>query len=442
MSQSPLGLWATSTTRVIQFSSTGEIKSRFEAESIELVIEDGSAQDILHNPDIVLPSVLLNDFESLENKEFLELIEPGCFDEEYGDGDSDSDSEISSEEHTGAEWVAAKIKAVASDCNEFESCLLDAVLKPDEIDISFNNVCVDPSIVSSLRALTSLTAIKPEAFTYGVLAKEKILGVLLHGPPGTGKTLLAKAVAKDAKAVFLPVSGADFLSKWVGEDEKLVRAVFSLARKLDPCIIFIDEADSVFRQRTSDDSEYKRNVISQFLLEWDGIKTSGKGTFVMAATNRLEDIDAAVLRRLPRRIFVGPPSAEYRRAILKAHLMDEKLDPDLDLEKLAQLTVSCTGSDLKSLCVAAAMAAVYEQVSDVFLGSDPAGKQRKKSRRKRALRRTLHLRHFEQALREFRPNSGHDQQAQQPKPRDRPSGMDPATLAKFKTFGNMYAGKE
>lgn len=289
-----------------------------------------------------------------------------------------------------------------------------------------------------MRALTSLAVVQPDAFTYGVLAKEKILGVLLHGPPGTGKTLLAKAVAKEAHAVFLHVSGADYLSKWIGEDEKLVRAVFSLARKLDPCVIFIDEADSVFRQRQSDDSEYRRDVISQFLLEWDGVKGSGKGGFIMAATNRMGDIDPAILRRLPRRVFVGHPSAEDREAILRIHLKDETLDPDVDLEKLARLTVSYTGSDLKSLCVAAAMAAVYDIVQDAELKRT----ERKKSRRKRASRRTLCFRHFEQAMHEIGTNTEHNQHTPQSKPRDKPSDMDPVSLAKFKTFGKMYAEKE
>jgi len=252
---------------------------------------------------------------------------------------------------------------------------------------------------------------------------------MLYGPPGTGKTLLAKAVAKEARAVVLQVSGADFMSKWVGEDEKLVRAVFSLARKLEPCVIFIDEADSVFRRRTSNDSEgYRRDLLSQFLQEWDGVNGSSKGGFVMVATNRPTDLDPAVLRRLPRRILVDLPSADDREAILRIHLKDEELAPDVDLAEIAKQTSSHTGSDLKNLCVAAAMAAVYEAHSELLdnSGGKPWAeiKQKKKKEKKGGnSRRTLHSRHFQQALEEMS------------------AALETPAVSKIKQFGRLYKEK-
>ncbi len=248
--------------------------------------------------------------------------------------------------------------------------------------------------------------------------------------------MLAKAVAKEAHAVFLYVSGADFLSKWVGEDEKLVRAVFSLARKLDPCVIFVDEADAVFRERTNDDASWRRDLISQFLLEWDGVTGNSKGGFVMAASNRMSDIDPAVLRRLPRRIFIGNPSAEHRENILRTHLKDEILGPDVDLAQLAKRAGQYTGSDLKNLCVSAAMAAVYEEVLEQMEHHDHknGGSAAKKGRRpkRKQPRRMLCYRHFEQALKEIGATPQPDSKATKPMAPTRDSNIDAASLAKLK----------
>jgi ATP-dependent 26S proteasome regulatory subunit len=109
--------------------------------------------------------------------------------------------------------------------------------KLDDIHITFADICVDPKTTTSLRSVTGLALLDPEAFSYSILSKERLLGVMLHGPPGTGKVLLVKALAKEAAACALQVSGADFMGNLVGEDEKLVRAVLSLPKKLDPCVI-------------------------------------------------------------------------------------------------------------------------------------------------------------------------------------------------------------
>ncbi|KAM7187787.1 P-loop containing nucleoside triphosphate hydrolase protein [Naviculisporaceae sp. PSN 640] len=441
--------WASPpTARVIQFSSGDEVECRFEGDLTTLMVhaemENDLPKSILETPDLVLvPSSLLSMGEMLTDQEFFELIDKGNFDDEFGDGDSsDSDSD-SIPDLVPTDFVANKIEAAKdAGCDEYESALLESVIRPDDIDITFDDIHVDQSIIRALRALTSLANIDPQAFTYGVLAKEKMLGVLLHGPPGTGKTLLAKAVAKEAHTIFLHITAADFLSKWLGDHVKFVRAIFSLAKKLDPCIIFIDEADNIFKQRNSDDSEWRRDVKSQFLLEWDGVKGSGRGGFVMAATNLIDEIDPAFLRRLPRRIFVAPPSAKDREAILKLQLKDEKLGPDVDLEKLAKMTTSYTGSDLKSLCVAAAMSAVYDKLLD----SDGALKtipERKKSRRRKAMRRVLCLRHFEQGMLEVAAANDINRDKKDEKKENRQlAEVDDDLVANFKPFGQLYADNE
>jgi hypothetical protein len=211
----------------------------------------------------------------------------------------------------------------------------------------------------------------------------------------------------------LEVSGADVQQKYVGEGEKVVRAIFTLARKLSPCVIFIDEADSVFRCRSNHESEYHRNLINQFLREWDGVTGSDcTAGFVMMATNRLSDLDPAVLRRLPKRIPFDLPTVEDREAILRIHLKDELLGSDVNLGALARSTPSFTGSDLKSLCVAAAVACLYEEVygTGEVPSETPNGYARdrtaakKKKVKKDRPRRTLHMRHFDKAMEESSAN--------------------------------------
>ncbi|KIM95326.1 hypothetical protein OIDMADRAFT_75438, partial [Oidiodendron maius Zn] len=231
------------------------------------------------------------------------------------------------------------------------------------ITTTFDDVKLPPSSINSVRTLMTLALVRPSAFTYGVLASNKILGLLLYGPPGTGKTHLAKAVAKDCGITMLTISGAEIFAKWAGESEKNIRAIFSLSRKLDPCVIFIDEADSVFRARGAVEWHLHREVVNQFLKEWDGI-TSNKSQsgFLMLATNRPYDLDEAVIRRLPRRILVDMPTNEDREEILKSFLKDEVLGLDVKLSELSAEARNFTGSDLRNLCVAAAFACEYEQI--------------------------------------------------------------------------------
>jgi SpoVK/Ycf46/Vps4 family AAA+-type ATPase len=234
---------------------------------------------------------------------------------------------------------------------------------PENIHTTFADVRAPPSTIEALQTLTTLSLTRPEAFKYGVLATDKIPGLLLYGPPGTGKTLLAKAVAKQSRATVLEVSGSDVFEMFVGEGEKNVRAIFTLARKLSPCIVFIDEADAIFGARSSHSSRTShRELINQFLREWDGMSSnSNEAAFIMVATNRPFDLDDAVLRRLPRRILVDLPTQADRHAILKIHLKDEVLAPDVDLSKLATETPFYSGSDLKNLSVAAALACVRDE---------------------------------------------------------------------------------
>ncbi|KAF1345360.1 P-loop containing nucleoside triphosphate hydrolase protein, partial [Delphinella strobiligena] len=250
--------------------------------------------------------------------------------------------------------------------------------------------------------LTSLSLMRPEAFQYGVLANDRLPGLLLYGPPGTGKTMLAKAVAKESHATVLEVSGAQVYEKYVGEGEKMVKAVFSLAKKLSPCVVFIDEADALFGSRGgANNRTTHREIINQFLREWDGM--DDHSVFMMVATNRPFDLDDAVLRRLPRRLLVDLPVAKDRESILGIHLKGEMLDSSVSLNKLAEQTPLYSGSDLKNVAVSAALAAVKEENELLVQHEDD-------SSFKLPERRTLTSKHFERALAEISASINEDMQ--------------------------------
>ena len=187
-------------------------------------------------------------------------------------------------------------------------------------------------------------------------------GILLHGPPGTGKTLLAKAVAKESEANFISVKGPELLSKWVGESEKGVREVFKKAKQASPCIIFFDELDALAPRRgAGSDSHVTERVVSQFLAEMDGIEEL-KGVVVLAATNRLDIVDPALLRpgRFDVLVELPMPDREARLAIFQVHTRGKPLAPDVDLVELAECTEGLVGADIEGLCRQAAMLAIRE----------------------------------------------------------------------------------
>lgn len=285
-------------------------------------------------------------------------------------------------------------------CNSHEKKLLNGVVDAKNIRTTFSDVHVPSEAIDALKTLTSLSLIRPEAFTYGVLSTDKIPGLLLYGPPGTGKTLLAKAVARESGATVLEVSGSDVYDMYVGEGEKNVKAIFTLAKKLSPCVVFIDEADAIFCSRTGSSSRTShRELINQFLREWDGM--NDLSAFIMVATNRPFDLDDAVLRRLPRRLLVDLPTEQDRLAILKIHLKDETLDPSVDLAELSRRTPLYSGSDLKNLSVSAALACVREE-------NEAAAQHQGLEPYQYPARRTLTSTHFERGMEEISASISED----------------------------------
>ncbi len=197
-------------------------------------------------------------------------------------------------------------------------------------------------------------------------------GILLYGPPGTGKTMLAKAVATESEANFIAVKGPEFLNKWVGESEKAVRETFRKARLASPCVIFMDEIDSIAPRRgTGSDSNVTERVISQMLTEMDGLEALND-VVVIAATNRPDIIDPALLRpgRFDRSIYIALPDEESRKAIFGIHTAGKPLEEDVDIDYLADRTDGCTGADIAAICNEAVMSAVRRLVASGSMPSE------------------------------------------------------------------------
>jgi transitional endoplasmic reticulum ATPase len=214
-------------------------------------------------------------------------------------------------------------------------------------------------------------------------------GLLLTGPPGCGKTLLAKAVARESGVNFISIKGPQLLSKWVGESEKGVREIFKKARQASPCIVFLDEIDALAPARgAGGDSHVSERVVSQLLTELDGIEEL-RGVMVLAATNRPDIVDPALLRpgRFDLQMALPPPDAAGRAAILAVHTRGKPLAPDVDLPALVNRTAGQVGADIEGLCRRAALAAIRE-----FLAAHPDGGK--------AEELVMTMRHFEDAVRE------------------------------------------
>ncbi|XP_038894021.1 uncharacterized protein LOC120082789 isoform X2 [Benincasa hispida] len=245
--------------------------------------------------------------------------------------------------------------------NEFEKRLLADVIPPSDIGVTFDDIGALENVKDTLKELVMLPLQRPELFCKGQLTKP-CKGILLFGPPGTGKTMLAKAVATEAGANFINISMSSITSKWFGEGEKYVKAVFSLASKIAPSVVFVDEVDSMLgRRENPGEHEAMRKMKNEFMVNWDGLRTKDtERVLVLAATNRPFDLDEAVIRRLPRRLMVNLPDAPNRAKILKVILAKEDLSPEFDFDSVASMTDGYSGSDLKNLCVAAAHRPIKE----------------------------------------------------------------------------------
>jgi spastin len=225
------------------------------------------------------------------------------------------------------------------------------------------------------RALTEsviLPIVRPELFT-GIRTPPK--GLLLYGPPGNGKTLIAKAAATECHCTFFSISASSLVSKNFGEGEKTVRTLFAVARARAPSLIFIDEIDSILSRRSSQEHEASRRLKTEFLVAFDGVNSSQIGpegdkcpVTVLAASNRPEELDEAVLRRLPRRIYIPLPDANARQSLIANLIatLSNRISKE-DMKHLVAATDNYSYSDLTALCSEAALGPLRSVPMDKLL---------------------------------------------------------------------------
>ncbi len=242
-------------------------------------------------------------------------------------------------------------------------------------------------------------------------------GILLYGPPGTGKTLLAKAVANESEANFISIKGPELLSKWVGESERGVREIFHKARLAAPCVVFMDEIDSLVPTRGAGfDNQVTERVISQILTELDGLEEL-RDVVIIGATNRPDMIDQALLRpgRFDKLLYVPVPDLESRKEIFKIHIKDRPLGKDISIDDLVRRTDGYSGADIQAVVDTASMAAIRAYV-DKYRGSDVIKAKLKELE--------ITKKDFEEAMNKVKPYSKSDVGRRQLSPLEA-SGMGP-----------------
>ncbi|XP_060893578.1 outer mitochondrial transmembrane helix translocase [Labrus mixtus] len=261
-----------------------------------------------------------------------------------------------------AEQLMKRIGVEGVKLTEYEMNIASHLVDPLTMKVSWRDIAGLDEIINELQDTVILPFQKRH-----LLARSKLFqppkGVLLFGPPGCGKTMIAKATAKASGCKFINLQASTLTDMWYGESQKLTAAVFSLAVKIQPCIIFIDEIESFLRNRSSLDHEATAMMKAQFMSLWDGLDTSSiTQVMVMGATNRPQDMDPAILRRMPATFHVGLPNTRQRQDILRLILAGENLSNAINLKEIAERTDGYSGSDLRELCRDAAMYRVRDYV--------------------------------------------------------------------------------
>ncbi|XP_037339276.2 outer mitochondrial transmembrane helix translocase [Pungitius pungitius] len=274
----------------------------------------------------------------------------------------DPTSKQKSQAKKRAEQLMKRIGVEGVKLTEYEMNIASQLVDPRTMTVTWRDIAGLDEVVNELQDTVILPFQKRH-----ILARSKLFqppkGVLLFGPPGCGKTMIAKATAKASGCKFINLQASTLTDMWYGESQKLTAAVFSLAKKIQPCIIFIDEIDSFLRNRSSQDHEATAMMKAQFMSLWDGLDTSSTTqVMVMGATNRPQDVDPAILRRMPTTFHVGLPTTRQRQDILGLILAGENLSNAINLKEIAEKTEGYSGSDLRELCRDAAMYRVRDYV--------------------------------------------------------------------------------
>ncbi|XP_068894987.1 spastin isoform X2 [Tenebrio molitor] len=254
--------------------------------------------------------------------------------------------------------------------SKLAQCILDEIVEGG-LQVQWDDIVGQDTAKQALQEMVILPSLRPELFT-GLRTPAR--GLLLFGPPGNGKTLLARAVATECQATFFSISAASLTSKYVGDGEKMVRALFAIARELQPSIIFIDEVDSLLSERSNNEHEASRRLKTEFLVEFDGLPSNpdSERVLVMAATNRPQELDEAALRRFPKRVYVTLPDVDTRALLFKMLLARQGCTlTQKELKRLATLTDGYSASDLTALAKDAALGPIRELQPEQVKEMDP-----------------------------------------------------------------------
>eukprot|EP00596_Hydrurales_sp_CCMP1899_P005552 CAMPEP_0119034480 /NCGR_PEP_ID=MMETSP1177-20130426/1468_1 /TAXON_ID=2985 /ORGANISM="Ochromonas sp, Strain CCMP1899" /LENGTH=418 /DNA_ID=CAMNT_0006991939 /DNA_START=336 /DNA_END=1592 /DNA_ORIENTATION=+ len=259
--------------------------------------------------------------------------------------------------------------------NSYELEVLNTVIDPESTDFSFRGLGGLRDIKIGLYNCVTDLISQPDGVAGGTLGAKPVAGVLLFGPPGCGKTALVHAVSKKMNIPVIRIVPSILLRKYYGETSMMTNAIFSAARKLQPCILFIDEMDALFRSRSDGDHNHDRNLLTEFMQLWDALSasstpmpstgdnatTTAPRILIIGATNRPQDLDAAIQRRFERSFLVGPPDERTRALVFKAILRDTETERGFDYKQCARLTDGYTPSDITALCKAAMSVIINER---------------------------------------------------------------------------------
>jgi spastin len=259
-------------------------------------------------------------------------------------------------------------KASNDELDKYRESVLSEIIDNSQGGVLWKDIAGLEAAKQALTEAVILPSVRADLFK-GL--REPVKGLLLYGPPGNGKTFLAKALANEARCTFFSISASSLTSKWIGEGEKLVRALFQVAAEKQPSIIFMDEIDSVLSARGGNEHDAMRRLKTEFLVQFDGVNSNSEARIIVfGATNRPQDLDEAVLRRLVKRIYIPLPDVDGRRSILRSLLLTSSGSTSTqtsslsttDIERIANATQGYSASDLTALCKEAAMNPVREKI--------------------------------------------------------------------------------